>query len=153
MAKTVKLTRAKKPAAKPRKTERAASAVRPGAKKVAKPAVKSRAVASAPKLNKEDMRVKLEKLEKAHATLRTKSREAAKTAAATIDELHTRIAGLEADLAARAVAPKPEPKPRRPRTPPPPPEPPKVEAPPEINEAEPDYADEEAHFSEAESAE
>ncbi len=74
---------------------------------VAKPAAIRRtaaAAAPAPKISKDELRAQVEKLERSVATLRARSRDAvraAKQAAARIEE-------LEAQLAAKEQAPKPE---------------------------------------------
>jgi hypothetical protein len=92
------------PASTRRKTGRAAAAAIP-AKAPAKvtklaAAPKRATVAAAPalKLSKDELRVQVEKLERANATLRAKNREAnrtAKAAAARIAELEEIVAGLE----------------------------------------------------------
>jgi len=89
----------------------------------AKPAVKGRASKStraaaapkptlaalprAPKLSKDELRAQVEKLERANATLRAKSRETnrvAKSSAARIAELEGEIARLEKKAASQAAA-------------------------------------------------
>jgi chromosome segregation ATPase len=62
--------------------------------------------ASAPKLSKDELRAQVEKLERANANLRTKSREAsreAKTTAARVAELEAQVVRLEKRLVAQAA--------------------------------------------------
>src|SRR5690348_14476915 len=105
------------PATKPTSTRKAAVPARkPGrptatpAKTPAKPtkataaAKPQQAVAApaAPKLSKDELRTRVETLEQANATLRTKNRDAnraAKTAAARITELEDQVAQLEKRVA------------------------------------------------------
>ena len=73
----------------------------------AKPAIK--AAAATPKLSKDELRAQLEKLARANATLRAKSREAtrvAKAATARVAELEERAAELERKVASQPVPPK-----------------------------------------------
>jgi hypothetical protein len=116
--------KAKKPAAAPKRAAIAApastgrKASRPAAAAVpAKAAAKVTKVAAAPKrvpvavapalkLSKDELRVQLEKLERANATLRAKSREAnrtAKAATARIAELEEIVARLEQKAAPAKV--------------------------------------------------
>jgi len=100
-----------------RKAGRAAAAVVP-AKAPAKAtklaaAPKRATVAAAPalKLSKDELRVQVEKLERANATLRLKNREAnrtAKAAAARIAELEENVAQLEKNAAAQTSSVKGE---------------------------------------------
>ena len=88
-----------KPALKARtsKPARAAAAPKPG------PATLPRA----PKLSKDELRAQVEKLERANASLRAKSREtnrAAKSAGARIAELEGEVARLEKRVASQAAA-------------------------------------------------
>jgi chromosome segregation ATPase len=65
------------------------------------------ALPQAPKLSKDELRAQVEKLERANATLRAKSREtnrAAKSAAARIAELEGEVARLEKRVASQSVA-------------------------------------------------
>lgn len=67
------------------------------------------APAAAPKLSKDELRTRVEALERANAALRAKSREAnraAKTAAARIAELEDQLAQLEKRLASAEPKPK-----------------------------------------------
>ena len=92
-------TASAKPAVKRRtsKPARAAAAPKPG------PA----ALPRAPKLSKDELRTQVEKLERANATLRAKSREtnrAAKSAGARIAELEGEVARLEKKVVSQAAA-------------------------------------------------
>jgi len=111
MARLVKVTETKKPAAPTRKPGRPAAATAKTSAKVTKTAAAPEHAASAspaaPKLSKDELRARVEQLERANATLRTKSREAgraAKTAAARIAELEDQVARLE-----KQAAPPPAP--------------------------------------------
>src|SRR5208283_4066353 len=112
MARPAKATPAKKPATPGRKPGRPAAATAKTSAKVTKSpaAAPERAAAAspaAPKLSKEELRARVEQLERANATLRTKSREAnraAKMAAARIAELEDQVARLE-----KQAAPPPAP--------------------------------------------
>lgn len=100
-------TASAKPAVKGRtsKPARAAAAPKPG------PA----ALPRAPKLSKDELRAQVEKLERANATLRAKSREtsrAARSAAARIAELEGEVARLEKKVASQAAAATRGPRPR-----------------------------------------
>ena len=92
-------TASAKPAVKGRtsKSARAAAAPKRG------PA----ALPQAPKLSKDELRAQVEKLERANATLRVKSRETnrvAKSSAARIAELEGEVARLEKKVASQAAA-------------------------------------------------
>jgi len=108
MARTTKAAPPKKPAASMRKPGRpAATAAKTPAKRTkataaAKPK-QAAASAAAPKLSKDELRTRVETLERANATLRAKNRDAnrvAKTAAARIAELEDQVAQLEKRVAA-----------------------------------------------------
>jgi chromosome segregation ATPase len=74
----------------------------------AKPA-QTAASPAAPKLSKDELRARVEALERANATLRAKNREAnraAKTAAARIAELEDQVAQLEKRMASAQPKPK-----------------------------------------------
>jgi chromosome segregation ATPase len=82
-----------RPAATPAKTP----ATRTKAPAAAKP-TRTAASPAAPKLSKDELRTRVEALERANATLRTKNKDAnraAKTAAARIAELEDQVAELE----------------------------------------------------------
>src|SRR5208283_3772737 len=111
MARPAKATQTKKPAAPTRKPGRPAAATAKTSAKVTKttaaPEHAGAASPAAPKLSKDELRARVEQLERANATLRTKSREggrAAKTAAARIAELEDQVARLE-----KQTAPPPAP--------------------------------------------
>jgi hypothetical protein len=132
-------TKVTKPAAAPKRTATVAAPSigrkpgRPAAPTAAKAPAKVAKAAAAPKqapavaapipkLSKDELRVQVEKLEHANAMLRTKSREAnktAKTAAARIAVLEDQVARLEANsvpqTAPSKLAPKPSPSGRRTR--------------------------------------
>src|SRR5271166_1810297 len=104
MARPAKATPAKKPAMPGRKPGRPAAATAKTSAKVTKaPAAASNRAAAAspaaaPKPSKDELRARVEELERTNATLRTKSREAnraAKMAAARIAELEDQVARLE----------------------------------------------------------
>ena len=102
MARPAKATPAKKSATPGRKPGRPAAATAKTSAKVTKTiAAPERAAAAspaAPKPSKDELRARVEQLEHANATLRTKSREAnraAKMAAARIAELEDQVARLE----------------------------------------------------------
>src|SRR5271166_317412 len=113
MARPAKATPAKKPATSGRKPGRPAAATAKTSAKVTKApaAAPERAAAAspaAPKPSKDELRARVEQLEHANATLRTKSREAnraAKMAAARIAELEDQVARLEKS----AAPPRPPP--------------------------------------------
>src|SRR5271165_1258259 len=116
MARPAKATPAKKPATPGRKPGRPAAATAKTSAKVTKApaAAPERAAAAspaAPKPSKDELRARVEQLEHANATLRTKSREAnraAKMAAARIAELEDQVARLEKSAAPpRPTAPAP----------------------------------------------
>jgi len=118
MARVAKTTKTSKPAATVRKPGRpAAPAVKASAKAAtpakpvrSAPAPKRAPEPAAPKLSKEEMRVQLEKFERANATLRAKARESnrtAKAAAARINELEILVAQLEQQQAAPPPAATP----------------------------------------------
>src|SRR5271165_799943 len=111
MARLVKATETKKPATPTRKPGRPAAATAKTSAKVTKttaaPEHAGAAAPAAPKLSKDELRARVEALERTNATLRTKSREAgraAKTAAARIAELEDQVARLE-----KQAAPPPAP--------------------------------------------
>ena len=88
-----------KPAVKGRTSKSARAATAPKRTPAALP--------RAPKLSKDELRAQVEKLERANATLRAKSREtnrAAKLAGARIAELEGEIARLEKKVASQAAA-------------------------------------------------
>src|SRR5271166_1218059 len=121
MARLVKATETKKPATPTRKPGRPAAATAKTSAKVTKiTAAPERAAAAspaAPKLSKDELRARVEALERANATLRTKSREAgraAKTAAARIAELEDQVARLEKQAAAPSAPAKDGSKPTAP---------------------------------------
>ena len=114
MARIAKSTKSRKPAAKGRSTGRpTAPAAKTAAKaklpKITKVVAAKRAATTAPpapKLSKDELRAQVEKLERANATLRTRSREAnraAKTAAARIAALEEEVARLEKQVAAQTT--------------------------------------------------
>ena len=111
MARPAKARPAKKPATPGRKPGRPAAATAKTSAKVTKApaAAPERAAAAspaAPKPSKDELRARVEQLERTNATLRTKSREAnraAKMAAARIAELEDQVALLEN----RAAPPRP----------------------------------------------
>jgi len=103
MARATKPTSTRKAAVPARKPGRPAAipAKRPKAPAAAKP-TRTVAPPAAPKLSKDELRTRVEALERANATLRTRNREAnrsAKTAAARIAELEDQVAQLEKRLA------------------------------------------------------
>ena len=102
MARPAKAASAKKPATVGRKPSRSKVAPAKTPAKIAKPSTVRKPVATAapaaPKLSKDELRARVEQLERANATLRVKNREAnraAKTAAARIAELEDQVAQLE----------------------------------------------------------
>jgi len=110
MARVANSTKSRKPAAKGRSTGRpTAPAAKTAAKgksaKITKVVATKRAATMAPpapKLSKDELRAQVEKLERANATLRTRSREAnraAKTGAVRIAELEEQVARLEKHVA------------------------------------------------------
>jgi phage I-like protein len=116
MARIATATKTTKPAPRGRKPTRRATPIAaktgakaktpkaPGIAAVSKRA--SAAPAPEPKVSKEELRARLEKLERANAALRAKSREAnraAKTAAARIAELENQVAQLEKRGAGQTV--------------------------------------------------
>jgi hypothetical protein len=103
MARATKPTSTRKAAASARKpgrptvTAAKTPAKRPKAPAVAKP-TRTVVLPAEPKLSKDELRTRVEALERANATLRVKNREAnrsAKTAAARIAELEDQVAQLE----------------------------------------------------------
>ena len=111
MARAAKAASAKQPVTAGRKPGRPKAAPAETSTKIAKPSPPPKRVATAapaaPKLSKDELRARVEQLERANATLRAKSREAnraAKTAAARIAELEEEVARLEKQ-AAPASAP------------------------------------------------
>ena len=101
MARVAKTTKTTKPAARGRKPGRPAPVAAKTPAKVTKPTVapKRATVAAAPalKLSKDELRLQVETLERANATLRAKNREAnrtAKAATARIAELEEHVARL-----------------------------------------------------------
>ncbi len=115
MARAAKKTKTTKPAGRGRKPGRpVATAAKAGAKTKGSPVARAAAApkrapavpAPAPKVSKDELRAQVEKLERANATLRAKSREAgreAKTAAARIAELEDQVARLEKQRAAQGT--------------------------------------------------
>ncbi|MBV9727546.1 MAG: hypothetical protein JO299_20495 [Gammaproteobacteria bacterium] len=76
------------------------------------PSRASSTMGSGPKISKDELRTQLEKLERANASLRAKSREAnrqAKADTARIAELEDQMARLEKDAASRSESAKHEP--------------------------------------------
>jgi len=111
MARPAKATQTKKPATPTRKPGRpAAATAKPSAKvtrTTAAPEHAGAASPAAPKFSKDELRARVEQLEHANATLRTKSREAgraARTATARIAELEDQVARLQ-----KQAAPPPAP--------------------------------------------
>ncbi|HVC57708.1 MAG TPA: hypothetical protein VND95_17290 [Stellaceae bacterium] len=116
MARAAKKTKTTKPAGRGRKPGRpVATAAKTGAKTKGSPVARTAAApkrapavpAPAPKVSKDELRAQVEKLERANATLRTKSREAgraAKTAAARIAELEDQVARLDKQLTEQGTA-------------------------------------------------
>lgn len=108
MARVAKTTKAAKPATRGgRGTGRAAAAAKPAPRTVratkgsAAPASRQARAPDAPKLSKDELRAQVEKLERANATLRAKSREtnrAGKATAGRIAELEEQVERLERDL-------------------------------------------------------
>ena len=108
MARVAKITKTTKPAVRGHKPGRPAPVAAKTPAKVTKPTVapKRATVAAAPalKLSKDELRVQVEKLERANATLRLKNREAnhtAKTATARIAELEENVTQLEKNAASQ----------------------------------------------------
>lgn len=127
MARAAKATRTTKSTATARKLGRPAKVAKKSSGKATKSSVAPRnvvatrpvaaAAAPAPKLSKEELRAQVEKLERANAALRAKSREInkmAKTAAARTAELEDRVAQLEKDAAAAPAPRTSNPKPKSP---------------------------------------
>jgi hypothetical protein len=108
MARIANKSKTTKPVARGRKPGRPAAAVAKTAPKKKVPAAtKAPAPAPAPKLSKDELRVQVDKLERANATLRAKSREvtkAAKTALARVAELEDQVARLDEELAGQKAA-------------------------------------------------
>ena len=123
MARPTKASQTKKSAVPTRKPGR--SAVTPAktpAKRtkatVASKPIQTAASPAAPKLSKDELRARVEALERANATLRAKNREAnraAKTAAARIAELEDQVTQLEKRVASGQPQPKPSAPSRRQR--------------------------------------
>jgi hypothetical protein len=116
MARRAKTTKTAKPAMRGRKTGHPATSVKRPTKKAARTAKGAVSTASpkrtppiapvAPKLNKDELRAQVDKLERANANLRAKNREGnreAKTTAARIGELEEQVARLEKLFAAHAA--------------------------------------------------
>ncbi len=111
MARIAKTTKAiNKGAAIKRKPGRPAAIVPRASAKATKPAAipkrATAAVAPAPKISKDELRVQVEKLERSVASLRLKNREAnrvAKTNAARIAELEDQVASLEKKAASQTA--------------------------------------------------
>jgi hypothetical protein len=106
MARPAKAASAKKPVTAGRKPGRPKAAAAETPAKIAKPSAAPKRVATAapvaPKLSKDELRARVEQLERANATLRAKSKEAnraAKTTAARIAELEDEVARLEQQAA------------------------------------------------------
>lgn len=111
MARAAKATKTNKQAAAARGPGRAVAAKEPA--KVAKTATAPKrpapAAMAASKVSKEDLRVQVEKLERANAMLRAKSRDAGRSAkvnAARIAELEDQVAQLERQAASEAASAK-----------------------------------------------
>ncbi len=94
MARMARTTNTTKPGAPARKPGRPISS----AKKASANVTRTPAAGASPKLSKEELRARVEKLERANATLRAKGRELgrnAKSDAARIEELEEQVARLE----------------------------------------------------------
>ena len=120
MARAAKATRATKPAAPRRKPVRRAAVAAKKPAKVVKPAASSKRVSlaatSVSKVSKDELRAQVEKLERANATLRAKSREASRSAkvdAARIAALEDQVMQLERKAASETVPGKHGPEPRK----------------------------------------
>jgi hypothetical protein len=116
MASGVKATKTIKPASRERKPDRLAAPPAKTAAQVRAPKTTRGAAAPArpPQVSKDELRAQVEKLERANATLRAKSREAnraAKASAARIAELEEEVARLERKTASQAAPAKRGPKP------------------------------------------
>ncbi len=124
MARAAKPTKAKQPPAQARKPTRPKTAPATPTTKVTKPAAAPKRVpAAAPttpiaaKVSKDELRAQVEKLERANATLRAKSREtnkSAKAAAIRIAELEEQVAQFEKQAALQSAAAKKDKKPVKP---------------------------------------
>ena len=120
MARPTKAAPAKKPVTAGRKPGRPKAAAAETPAKIAKPSAAAKRVATAsaaPKLSTDELRARVEQLERANATLRGKSREAnraVKTAAARIAELEDRVAQLEQQATPPSAPAKRSPKPAAP---------------------------------------
>jgi hypothetical protein len=111
MARTAKATSIRRPVTVGRKPGRPKGAPSKTTTKIAKPSTApKRAVTAAPgipKLTKDELRARVEQLERANTTLRAKGREAnrvAKTAAARIAELEDHVAQLKQQASPPAPA-------------------------------------------------
>lgn len=116
MARLVRITKNTRRTAIARKPGRPSAAAAKAAAKVKPPAVgpsrASSTMGSGPKISKDELRAQLEKLERANASLRAKSREAnrqAKADTARIAELEGQVARLEKHAASRSESAKQEP--------------------------------------------
>jgi uncharacterized phage infection (PIP) family protein YhgE len=121
MARPAKAASAKRPVTAGRKPGRPKAAPAEIPAKIAKPSAAAKRVATAapvaPKLSKDELRARVEQLERANTTLRAKNKEAnraAKTAAARIAELEDQLAKLEQQAAPPSVSAKRGPKPAAP---------------------------------------
>jgi hypothetical protein len=106
MARPAKAVLAKRPVTAGRKPGRSKATPAETPAKIAKPSAAPKRLATAapaaPKLSKDELRARVEQLERANAMLRAKSREAnraAKSAAARIAELENEVARLEQQAA------------------------------------------------------
>jgi hypothetical protein len=118
MARPAKAASAKKPVTAGRKPGRPKAAPAETATKIPKPSAAPKrvtiAASAAPKLSKDELRARVEQLERANTTLRAKSKEAnraAKIAAARIAELEDTVAQLERQAAPASAPAKRGPKP------------------------------------------
>jgi len=114
MARPTKATQTRKSAVTAGKPgQRAVTPVKTPAARTKTPAAskspRTAAAPAAPKLSKDELRTRVEALERANATLRAKNRDAnraAKTAAARIAELEDQVAQLEKRVASAQPKPK-----------------------------------------------
>ena len=124
MARPTKAPQTKKSAVSTRKLGRpAATPAKTPAKPAKAPAAakptRTAAAPAAPKLSKDELRTRVEALERTNATLRAKNREAnrsAKTAAARIAELEDQVAQLEKRVVSAQRQSKPSASPRKRRS-------------------------------------
>jgi len=113
MARAAKATKTKQSAAAGRRPSRPAAVAAKTPAKLTKTAATTKpaplAAASASKVSKDELRAQVEKLERANATLRAKSRKANRTAkmnAARIAELEDQVAQLEKQAASETASVK-----------------------------------------------